>query len=152
MTHWTVAIHLSVILVIIGILDSITIHTGLRTRKPKRYKTRLKSWQHYRHFHNQYPIALPSAGIYYYRRLWMQVPTEHWATMAMTPHDRRGMQCKVALNDEKAFTAGRSEGDLFTIIWDTGASTSVTPDLHDFAEGMVESIEPTILQGLASGL
>jgi Reverse transcriptase (RNA-dependent DNA polymerase) len=45
-----------------------------------------------------------------------------------------------------------SESDLFTIIWDSGASTSVSPDLQDFAEGLVESPQPTVLQGLASGL
>jgi Reverse transcriptase (RNA-dependent DNA polymerase)/GAG-pre-integrase domain len=72
--------------------------------------------------------------------------------MASTVTERTKLRCKVALHDERAFIAGMSDEDLFTVIWDSGASTSVTPNLLDFAEGLVESAQPTVLQGLASGL
>jgi Reverse transcriptase (RNA-dependent DNA polymerase) len=149
--EWGPILYLITIMMLVWWIWSLPLcPTGIWRRKG-RIKLRKKSAQHYRRFHYRYPLKLRSIGQYLYRRDWniMYLSNEAYMGVHMPPHQ---LKCKIAMHDEAAFTAGMSEEDLFTIIWDSGASTSVSPDLRDFAGGLVNLAQPTMLQGLASGL
>lgn len=51
-----------------------------------------------------------------------------------------------------AFNAGLHLGEMFSFIWDTGASYTVTPHLEDFIDGVTALDTPIALDGLATGL
>ena len=57
-----------------------------------------------------------------------------------------------ATSHPTAFKAGLKEGEVFTIIWDTGASFTITPHIEDFVGEMQPFEEPIKLTGLAQGL
>ena len=50
------------------------------------------------------------------------------------------------------FNAGLHLGEMFSFIWDTGASYTVSPNREDFADGITPLDTPIVLDGLATGL
>ena len=57
-----------------------------------------------------------------------------------------------ALLDPVAFHTGFNSPDVFSFIWDTGASSTVSPDVADFIGGITPLDTPISLDGLATGL
>ena len=59
---------------------------------------------------------------------------------------------KVVVNNPSAFAAGLDAGEAFPVIWDTGASYTVSPCSDDFIGGVQPLASPIVLDGLATGL
>jgi hypothetical protein len=134
MIEWSPMVYLTMIVVLTWSIRTLPTYPTLKSRKRGKIKLRKMSAKHYRRFHWQYPLGLRSTGQYYYR----STCSKYQAFMGMSTPEQR-LKCKVAMNDVGAFTAGMSEQDLFSVIWDSGASTSVSSNLHDFADGIIET-------------
>mgnify|MGYP003546497441 FL=1 len=59
---------------------------------------------------------------------------------------------KVVVDNPSAFAAGLDAGEAFPVIWDTGASYTVSPCTADFIDGIQPLATPIVLDGLATGL
>jgi Reverse transcriptase (RNA-dependent DNA polymerase)/GAG-pre-integrase domain len=113
-----------------------------------------KNQHPHRNFHWQYPVRLRSQNLYL-RRSLLQERYRHnlfGLTAQLGSHDITRRRCHVALHNQHAFHSGIEESHKFPLVWDSGASISVTHDPDDFPEGVAMADTPATLQGLAAGL
>jgi len=72
--------------------------------------------------------------------------------MAQLHFNADGTTTRVALHAPSRFRASMSNDAVFPVIWDSGASVTISPDKSDFVGSMVSPSAITQLKGIAKGL